>query len=113
MADEYRRILSGFTTNISKTGALDKKNRALDNLSASEHFSDAYLQALDDVCCYSMQDYLKEILNRVSFDKELFLKELKKHRRWLTPEECEMLDAWVLENHSEIIGDRTNHPVAG
>ncbi len=71
------------------------------------------MHALDDVLCLFMQDYLKDILNRVSFDKELFLKELKKHRRWLTPEECELLDAWVLENHSEIIGDRTINPVAG
>ena len=37
-----------FATNISKTVALDKKNRALDNLSGSERFSGAYLHALDD-----------------------------------------------------------------
>lgn len=60
-----------------------------------------------------MEEYIKELLNKISFDRELFLKELKKARRWLTPEESNMLDEWILENHSEVAGNGRNMPVAG
>lgn len=60
-----------------------------------------------------MEEYIRDLLNRLSFDRGLFLKELKKARRWLTPEECDLLDAWVLENHSDVIGDCKNLQVAG
>ncbi len=59
-----------------------------------------------------MEEYIKDLLNRLSFDKGLFLKELKKARRWLTPEECDSLEAWVLENHSDVIGNSKNLLVA-
>ncbi|MDQ5928384.1 MAG: hypothetical protein QG594_158 [Bacteroidota bacterium] len=41
-------------------------------------------------------DYTKEILERVSFDSELFLKELKKAFRNLLPYEIEQLKNWLI-----------------
>lgn len=41
-------------------------------------------------------DYTKEILERVSFDPELFTKELKKAIRNLLPYEIEHLKRWLL-----------------
>lgn len=40
-------------------------------------------------------DYTKEILERVSFDTDLFLKELKKAIRNLLPHEIEHLKNWL------------------
>ena len=40
-------------------------------------------------------DYTKEILERVSFDTELFLKELKKAVRVLLPYEIDHLRNWL------------------
>ena len=41
-------------------------------------------------------DYTKEVLERVSFDPELFIKELKKAVRYLLPYEIEHLKKWLL-----------------
>lgn len=41
-------------------------------------------------------DYTKEVLERVSFDPELFTKELKKAIRNLLPYEIEHLKRWLL-----------------
>lgn len=41
-------------------------------------------------------DYTKEVLKRVSFDPQLFLKELKKASRNLLPHEMEHLRNWLL-----------------
>jgi hypothetical protein len=40
-------------------------------------------------------DYTKDILERVSFDSDLFLKELKKAERNLLPYEMEHLRNWL------------------
>lgn len=41
-------------------------------------------------------DYTKEVLERVSFDPSLFIKELKKAVRNLLPYEMESLKKWLL-----------------
>jgi hypothetical protein len=41
-------------------------------------------------------DYTKEVLERVSFDPELFIKELKKAIRNLLPYEIDHLRKWLL-----------------
>lgn len=41
-------------------------------------------------------DYTKEVLERVSFNSELFVKELKKAVRNLLPYEIEHLKKWLL-----------------
>lgn len=46
-----------------------------------------------------MTDYIIEILTKVSFDKELFNKELHKSRRWLEKEEWNTVCLWVNEFH--------------
>jgi len=43
-----------------------------------------------------LYDYTKEVLERVSFDPELFNKELKKAIRNLLPYEIEHLKKWLL-----------------
>lgn len=40
-------------------------------------------------------DYTKEVLERVSFDPGLFLKELKKAIKYLLPYEIEHLKRWL------------------
>jgi hypothetical protein len=42
-----------------------------------------------------MLDYTKSILERVSFDKALFLKELQKAVKTLLPYEVEQLKEWL------------------
>jgi hypothetical protein len=49
-----------------------------------------------------MQKYFIEILQKVSFDKILFLKELQKSRRWLKPEEYANVLHWACENYNEM-----------
>lgn len=49
----------------------------------------------------SMTNYIIELLTKVSFDRELFLKELNKSRRWLNQEEWSMLIRWVHKNHMD------------
>lgn len=41
-------------------------------------------------------DYTKEVLERVSFDPKLFIKELKKAIKNLLPYEIEQLKRWLL-----------------
>jgi len=43
----------------------------------------------------SFLDYYKMILEKVSFDKALFMKEYRKALRGLPPEETYKLNAWV------------------
>lgn len=45
-----------------------------------------------------MFDYSKEILLKVSFDKNLFRKELIKALKWLKPDEKKMLMMWAVAN---------------
>lgn len=48
----------------------------------------------------SMYELCKEILQKVSFDKDLFRKELHKASRWLKGEERMLLYAWCLSYFS-------------
>ncbi|HQV01346.1 MAG TPA: hypothetical protein PLO59_09320 [Bacteroidia bacterium] len=45
-----------------------------------------------------MFEYTKQILQKVSFDKKLFRKELVKALKWLKPDEKKMLMVWALAN---------------
>ncbi|GIZ08718.1 hypothetical protein [Flavobacterium sp. UMI-01] len=44
----------------------------------------------------TIYDYTKEVLERVSFSPDLFLKELKKSVKYLLPHEMERLKSWLL-----------------
>ena len=50
-----------------------------------------------------MNEYLIEVLTKVSFDKGLFQKELNKSRRWLTTDEWEQLCDWATENYEYLL----------
>jgi hypothetical protein len=55
-----------------------------------------------------MYEMSKEILQKVSFDKILFKKELLKALKWLKQDEALMLKAWCLAtfvNYSDIIAE--------
>lgn len=45
-----------------------------------------------------MLDHQKIILEQVTGDNELFLKELKKSLKWLNPEDSKQLYHWLKEN---------------
>lgn len=45
-----------------------------------------------------MFEYTKEILLKVSFDKQLFRKELAKALKWLKPDEKKLLMVWAISN---------------
>jgi len=47
-----------------------------------------------------MLDYAKTILQKISFDKTLFHKELSKFMLWLSPDEANKLFGWSLNNYS-------------
>ena len=49
----------------------------------------------------NMLDYQKEILEKVSFDQELFSKELKKSYQWLDSSELSELLSWVSDNFKQ------------
>lgn len=49
-----------------------------------------------------MLEYVKTILLKVSFDKKLFEKELRKAFKVLIPEELRQLKKWCYEKFSEI-----------
>ena len=53
-----------------------------------------------------MLEHSKHILERVSFDRKLFRKELLKAIKWLKKEEAVMLKVWCLSNfvvYTEVI----------
>jgi hypothetical protein len=56
-----------------------------------------------------MFEYTKQILLKVSFDKHLFGKELKKAMRWLQGKEKKSLKLWCLatfgERYSDVISE--------
>jgi hypothetical protein len=56
-----------------------------------------------------MHEYLVEVLTKVSFDRALFLNELRKSRRWLTTEEWESLYQWAETNYSHLLFKETTH----
>jgi|GEM_PF-811808 len=50
-----------------------------------------------------MHEYLIDVLTKVSFDRILFLTELRKSRRWLTASEWEILYQWAETNYSHLL----------
>ncbi|MGY8888726.1 MAG: hypothetical protein ACKVJY_06765 [Flavobacteriales bacterium] len=52
-----------------------------------------------------MLEFCKTVLVKVSFDKALFAKELKKSVRWLKKSEIHNLRDWCLKRYGEIYGD--------
>lgn len=52
-----------------------------------------------------MLEYTKTILQKVSFNRELFRKELLKSKRWLRREELILLQAWCLVTFNEQYSD--------
>ena len=47
-----------------------------------------------------MLEFSKKILQKVSFDKKLFTKELKKSARWIGKNEVSALKIWALTSFS-------------
>jgi hypothetical protein len=52
-----------------------------------------------------MLEYTKMILQKVSFDRLLFVKELQKGLNWLTPDEIKVLYNWLVSNFTEPYND--------
>ena len=52
-----------------------------------------------------MFEYSKQILTKVSFDRTLFKKELKKAIKWLKSDERKMLMIWCLATFGNKYGD--------
>jgi hypothetical protein len=52
-----------------------------------------------------MFEYSKEILTKVSFDRNLFSKELRKAITWLKKDERKMLMMWCLATFGNRYGD--------
>ena len=48
-----------------------------------------------------MLEFSKKVLNKVSFDKKLFKKELQKSLRWLSKKEMTHLKIWTLATFSQ------------
>jgi len=48
-----------------------------------------------------MLEYQKNVLQKVSFNRELFTKELRKAFKWLQKEELILLQAWCLAMFSD------------
>ena len=48
-----------------------------------------------------MLEFSKKVLNKVSFDKTLFKKELQKSLRWLSKREMTRLKIWALATFSQ------------
>jgi len=48
-----------------------------------------------------MLDYQKEVLEKVSFDQELFNKELEKSYQWLDSSDLSELLSWVSDNFKQ------------
>jgi len=52
-----------------------------------------------------MLDYSKNLLNKVSFDRKLFRKELKKAISWINKEERITLQVWCLATFGHLYKD--------
>ena len=52
-----------------------------------------------------MLDFCKKVLERVSFDKKLFRKELSKAVRWLKGDDIVLLRLWCLATFGHIYRD--------
>jgi len=49
-----------------------------------------------------MLEYQKKVLQKLSFDSYLFIKELNKSIKWLTKKEYILLQKWVRTNYKSI-----------
>ncbi|MEZ7901657.1 MAG: hypothetical protein ACI8RY_000929 [Urechidicola sp.] len=52
-----------------------------------------------------MLELSKTILSKISFDRYLFKKELKKARKWLKPNEALVLKVWCLAQFGHLYKD--------
>ena len=52
-----------------------------------------------------MLEFCKSVLSKVSFDRALFAKELKKSVHWLKKSEIQNLKDWCLNRYGEVYGD--------
>jgi hypothetical protein len=52
-----------------------------------------------------MFEMSKKILEKVSFDRALFYKELVKNLRWVKPNEKVLLIAWCIANYGHLYKD--------
>jgi hypothetical protein len=57
----------------------------------------------------TMLDYIKTVLQKVSFDKVLFEKELRKGLQVLVPEEAKQLRNWCYDQFSDRYQNILNH----
>jgi len=55
-----------------------------------------------------MLKYTKTVLQKVSFNKELFKRELQKSKRWLRKDEVIVLQTWCVINFGSIYMDVIN-----
>lgn len=60
-----------------------------------------------------MLEFTKKILTKVSFDRVLFTKELKKAVKWLTHDELQHLKTWCNQRFGNMYGDVINETFAG
>jgi hypothetical protein len=51
-----------------------------------------------------MLEYVKEVLTKVSFDAQLFEKELRKAMKWLVPVEVGELKKWCYDQFGHVYG---------
>lgn len=59
-----------------------------------------------------MLEFTKRILTKVSFDRLLFKKELKKAVKWLSKDELHQLKVWCQQRFGSIYGDVINETFA-
>lgn len=59
-----------------------------------------------------MLEFTKKILTKVSFDRILFAKELRKSVKWLSKEELQHLRNWCQQRFGSIYGDVINETFA-
>jgi len=52
-----------------------------------------------------MLEFCKSVLSKVSFDRALFAKELKKSVTWLKKSEIQNLKDWCLNRYGHLYGD--------
>ena len=60
-----------------------------------------------------MLEYTKLVLKKVSFNRELFSKELKKSIQWLKKEEVNLLRSWCMLTYGDIYGDVISESFGG
>jgi hypothetical protein len=60
-----------------------------------------------------MLEFCKSVLSKVSFDRQLFAKELRKSVRWLKNEELKALRDWCLGRYGNRYGDLIQETFSG